>query len=103
MLRCFKPTSNERYLSDEYALKGVVHYVLKDNINCLDAENTFIDPHPHAISYSQIAMCHLNGQYEYLGSLPEDFRGKIEMATRKKAEWNDKQKREFFNWFGGSL
>ena len=98
VIRCFKPTSQTVRYEDPLVLKGVVEYK-RGEVSFFTADHTFVDPEPYAFSYRQLRTFHRNGQFEYLDTMPGDFRQKMERAVRDKAEWTRNQKKDFFNWF----
>lgn len=94
----FKPTSQPGYYDREPSrLLGVVEYA-ENELTDLPAR-TIISPEPFPIAYQYLRTCDANGDLKYLGSLPADFRERMNQAVINSEEFRKKQRDAFFGWF----
>ncbi len=94
----FKPTSEPSFYDKEPSrLLGVVEYAEK-SLTVL-SERTIIPPERFEITYQYLRTCEANGELRYKGTLPADFRERMNQAVTKSEEFRKKQRDAFFGWF----
>lgn len=92
---CIKATSKvEIYKNNPEKLAGCVYYTARE-ISLFETDTAIEPDNPFPVPHSYIANCERKGSLEILGTLPNDFQGKIAKAIEDSSTLSRERKRNF--------